>query len=131
MEKTFHIEPPEADATPEEWEQWLKRETRAEGVAKAQRTKAMAHADLSDLPHFVPGSCVTSGDGVHRQQFVAMGFSGDFESGNGVLELIAPATQARYFQARGSRAIRPKAVLLNARRKVRSDSNRAKRFKQL
>lgn len=129
MEKTFHIEPPDADATPEAWEKWLKRETRAEAAAKAQRTKAMDHADLSDLPHFVPGSCVTSGDGVHRQQFVAMGFSGDFESGNGVLELIAPATQARYFQQRGKRGRRSKA--LNTRRKVQRDQKRAARFKGL
>lgn len=126
-EKTFHIEPPNADATPEEWEKWLKRETRAEGAAKAQRTKALAHADLSDLAHFVPGSCVTSGDGVHRQQFAAMGFSGDFESGNGVLELISPATQARYFQQRGRRGPRSKA--LNTRRKVRRDADRAERFR--
>lgn len=126
--KDFYIDPPAKGASPEEWKKWLKREAKAEAVAKAQRTKAMEHGSLADLPGFTPGGTVKV-NGRYVQQSVGLGLGGDFESGEGTFDLISPNTQDRYFQQRGKRAKRPKSRLLNKRRNKNKKEARAERFK--
>jgi len=99
----FYIDPPAKGASPDEWAKWLKADARKAAAAKAAHTKAQEYGEVSDLPGFVPGMAIKGPGGVYRQQYTAIGFGGDWENGNGTIDLVAPATQDKHIQHRGHR----------------------------
>lgn len=124
----FHNEPPGSDASPEIWAAWMEKEKRSESAAKAKVTKSLEHGTLSDLAHFIPGGNIAGSGGVIRQQEVAFGFSGDFEGGDGTLELIVNASQDRHFQQRGKRGKRKAGPLARTTRKQRRKADKRERL---
>jgi len=90
IRKDFYIQPPDKDASPEEWAKWLKKDNRKAAAHKAAHTRTLEHADL---PEAIQSVGMRKIGGVWRQA-VAVGFSGDAESENGcTVEPIVESTQ--------------------------------------
>jgi hypothetical protein len=90
VRRDFYIAPPSENAAPSEWARWLKADRLKAAAAKRAWTKAQKPAALEDRPD--TAAVVVKRHGKWTQS-VALGFSGDFESGNGSLEPIEEATQ--------------------------------------
>ena len=46
--KDFYIEPPQPNATEDEWKKWLRKETRKQAAHKAAHTRSIAQQDAPD-----------------------------------------------------------------------------------
>lgn len=119
VRQDFYIEPP-SNASEKEWKAWLKADNKQAAVDKALHTKSLDHGNIGDLPHFSSG--VIKSNGVHRQASFAVGFAGDFESGNGEITPIQKATQELSKRARGNRS--------NSKRKSKK-SRKAEKTKRI
>ena len=130
VRKDFYLEPPAKGASVEEWEAWLKADNRKAAAHKASHTKAQEHGEVSDLPGFVPGMAIKGTGGVYRQQYTAIGFGGDWENGNGTIDLVSTASQDKHYQARGHRGQRLTAKAKNAKARKARKAQRNARFKK-
>jgi len=121
----FYIEPPSSTATPDEWNAWLKAEKNKATAAKAAHTRSLKHADLPEV--YQDGAIMLRGpDGTWRQS-VAVGFSGDFSSGQGNMEVLAPATQEREFVMKAMKIGRHKPSCKSKAKSRRRRKNRKRR----
>jgi len=96
VRKDFYINPPAKDASPEEWQKWLKKDKHAAIQARKAFNKTLAQAEL---PDFAQGTSMRKVNGVWKQS-TAIGFVGDAETG-GSLEPMVEENQMRdYIRAR-------------------------------
>lgn len=63
VRKDFYVTPPAADASPEEWEQWIKRDDRKARAHKAAYTKSFEQLEAPESLQSVTRKI----GGVHRQ----------------------------------------------------------------
>lgn len=91
VRKDFYIQPPAKDAPPEEWAEWLKKDTRKAAAHKAAYTKSLEHADI---PEEFQASTMRKVGGVWRQS-TAIGFVGDVEDDTCSAEPMVEAGQDR------------------------------------
>lgn len=89
VRKDFYIDPPKADAKPEEWTEWLKRDNAKAIAAKRAFTKAQSR---EDMPEAFQGTSIRKVGGVWKQS-TSIGVVGGGEEGQGHLEPIVAATQ--------------------------------------
>jgi len=75
VRKDFYIQPPEKDATPEEWAKWLKKDNRKAAAHKAAHTRSLVH---EEVPEEYQAGTTRKINGVWKQ-VPAVGFSGDGE----------------------------------------------------
>lgn len=95
IRKDFYSEPPARDATPEEWNTWIARDTRQAAAAKAVHTKSLEHTDtptwlVADAPWQSGGLTSVKAGGITRQS-QAVGFIGSPEEGTVQVERIDTA----------------------------------------
>jgi hypothetical protein len=95
VRKDFYVAPPSENAAPSEWARWLKADRLKAAAAKRAWTKAQKPAALEDRPDTAAAMVKRHGRWV---QSVAIGFAGDFESGNGSLEPMVEAEQDNVVQ---------------------------------
>lgn len=84
VRKDFYINPPDDNATEQEWREWMRRDDAKARADKARHTKSLEQQDIPD--HLVPCGTVKIG-GVHRQM-LAVGMSGNAEDNDMSFELI-------------------------------------------
>lgn len=93
IRQDFYIQPPEKDASPEVWNEWLKRDNRKAAAAKAAHTKSL---DFHDRPEEFAESTTRKVDG-RWVQTTAIGFTGDSENGTCEAEAMVEADQPKVF----------------------------------
>lgn len=74
-DKMFFVEPPEENANPEEWAEWLEKDKRQRSAAKAVFTRSL---DQVDVPEEFQAMGMAKVNGVWVQS-MPMGFSGSAE----------------------------------------------------
>lgn len=128
VRKDFYLDPPGKDASPEEWAKWLQADTRKAAAAKAKYTKSLEQGNVGNLGYTTNATVKINGRWV--QQETAIGLSGDFESGNGSFEPIAPATQDKHFSQRTKRS-KQTAKAINDKRRKKSRAKKAAYYRAL
>ena len=89
VRKDFYIDPPTRNASVEEWNTWIKADSRKASAAKAQFTKSL---DFAEVPEEFQEGSVRKVNG-RWQQVAAVGFSGDVEEGTCTVEPIVESVQ--------------------------------------
>jgi len=119
----FYIDPPAKDASPDEWQQWVRADDRKAAAAKAKYTKSLDH---SSVPVEFAESTTRKVDGKWTQT-TNIGFSGDFEAGNGNLEIAVEGDQDKVICLADMEARRNRK---GSRPKGRSATDRRRRAKE-
>lgn len=89
VEKEFYCRPPEKDADPKEWEEWLLKEKRKRAAHKAAFTRSLKH---EEMPEEMQQTTQRKIGGVWRQ-VTPVGFNGSAEDGDLTLEPTQDAQQ--------------------------------------
>lgn len=127
VEKDFYLDPPAKGSSEAEWNTWMLKDGRKRSAAKAVHTKSLEHAEVPDEYQ----SCamlMTGGDGVHRQS-TGIGFSGDFENGQGTLERPVEAKQEHHIALVNMEGARNKRGGSRKGKSARRRANRKRRNK--
>jgi hypothetical protein len=123
--EAFYIEPPSKDASKEVWHAWIDADNKKAAVAKMLHTKSQEQ----QVPVDFADTTTRKVDGVW-QSCTAIGFSGDFESGNGTLEIAVDATQGREFNLREMEALRHTRGSKSKSKSARRRANKKKKGKK-
>jgi len=89
VRRDFYIQPPDENATPEEWQRWLKKDNRKAAAHKAAYTRSLVQ---QEAPEEYQGTAMRKVDGVWKQ-VPAMGFVGDAEQGGAQAQPIVEEMQ--------------------------------------
>ena len=89
VRKDFYIDPPDANATPEQWNEWLNADRQEAIKAKRAYTRTL---EAGDMPESMQASAMRKVNGVWKAS-TAIGFVGDAEAGTGHVEPTVEATQ--------------------------------------
>ena len=91
IRSSFYFEPPQANATREEWATWLAKDNKAAIAAKRAFNKAHSQGEL---PEIAESTSTVKIGGVWKQS-TAIGFVGGASEGEGHLEPVVDASQDR------------------------------------
>lgn len=92
VRKAFYVEPPR-NASVEEWQEWLKKDTRKATAAKAKHSRLANKSALESGQVELPETSSTMKiNGVYRQ-VTPIGFMGSAEEGTCTVEPIVSAAQ--------------------------------------
>ena len=97
VERSFYVEPPQKNASVEEWKAWDEKDTQARTQAKAKHTRIqniLAEANGEQIDVAVPELCVRKINGCYRQ-VSPVALTGDFEQGTGSLEPACEEQQTK------------------------------------
>ena len=125
--KSFYVKPPSPGSSKAEWEAWLREDNRKAAADKARYTKSFNHAEIPE--RFQSNVLMRGPNGAWRQS-PAIGFSGDWENGQGQLEVVDQPGQERaaVMSAMGVEKHKPSTKSSGKSRRRRK--NRRKRKKQ-
>ena len=127
-EKMFYIEPPQADASLEQWDAWMRRDAAKRRGAKAAATRKLEYADT---PDDLQESGMRKVNG-RWQQCLSIGFTGSAEDESLQGEVAVEATQEREavslrMSRESNRRGKRTAEQRKARRKKRKQNARRKK----